>query len=158
MTTNRTDLAQLRRMTAAEAARLPVDHLAMLLEDSAVLKADASAVADKLTEACAIKFGPRADDARRMEGKDTGRVSFAEGDFIIRADRPKKVDWNQDKLAEAVETVKGWGENMSDYVAVKMIVAESKFTAWPTTIRRVFEPARTVGVGKVSFLIERRAA
>jgi TorA maturation chaperone TorD len=31
--TNRTTLAQLREMDAAQAARLPVDHLALLLEE-----------------------------------------------------------------------------------------------------------------------------
>jgi hypothetical protein len=156
--TNRTTLAQLREMGAKKAASLPTDHLAMLLEDVAAQKADAKALDDILTEACDLKFGEKANALRAVEGKDTGRVSIEDGEFVIRADLPKLVQWDQAALEQAMETVRNWGESPKDYVAIKLAVPEAKFKAWPASIRKVFEPARTVGAGKPSFSIERRAA
>ena len=158
MKRNSTSLADLRQMTATEAASLPTDILCALVEDVAEIKADTKAIDDKLAEAMALKFGDRAAAARRADGKDTGRVSLDEGEFIVRADLAKDVKWDNDKLISAVETVKGWGENPADYVAVKVVVSETKFNAWPSTIRKVFEPARVVGAGRPKFAIERRAA
>jgi hypothetical protein len=70
--TNRTTLAQLREMDAAQAARLPVDHLALLLEEVAALKADAKYLADLLHDALHARYGTPAAAARRAEGKDFG--------------------------------------------------------------------------------------
>lgn len=158
MIANRTTLAQLREMGAKEAARLPIDHLAILLEDVAALKTDAKAADEILTEALSLRFGPAAEEMRQVEGKDTGRVSFSDGEYIVRADLPKRVDWDQEALERAIEVITSWGESPRDYVTVKLAVPETKFKAWPASIRKVFEPARTVGVGKPSFVIERRAA
>jgi hypothetical protein len=155
---NRTTLAQLREMGAKKAASLPTDHLAMLLEDVAAQKADTKALDDILTEACTIKFGPLADALRKQDGKDSGRVTIEDSGFLIRADLPKRVEWDQAKLEEAVETVRSWGEAPADFVTIKLTVPENKYKAWPGSIRKVFEPARTVGAGKATFSIERREA
>jgi hypothetical protein len=72
--TNRTTLAQLREMDAAQAARLPVDHLALLLEEVGALKADAKHLADLLHDALHARYGAPAAMARRAEGKDTARA------------------------------------------------------------------------------------
>ena len=66
--TNRTTLAQLREMDAAQAARLPVDHLALLLEEVGALKADAKLLADLLHDALHARYGAPAAAARRAEG------------------------------------------------------------------------------------------
>lgn len=153
---NRTTLEQLRGMNAEQAARLPVAHLAMLLEDVTDLKADAKRLDDLLHTAMSLAFADTAAAKRKEAGKDAGTVSIPDGDFIIRADLPRKVEWDQAKLAEAVETVKGWGEAPSDYVKVALSVPESKWSAWPESIRKVFEPARTVSNGRASFKIERK--
>ena len=158
LVTNRTTLAQLREMDAKQASSLPTAHLAMLLEDVAAQKADTKTLDDRLNDAMALRFGPLAAEARAAAGKDTGRVSLDDGEFVVRADLPKSVTWDQSKLEAAVDVVRSWGDPVSDYVGIKLTVAESKYTAWPATIRNVFEPARTVGTGKATFSIERRAA
>jgi hypothetical protein len=84
--TNRTTLAQLREMDAAQAARLPVDHLALLLEEVGALKADAKHLADLLHDALHARYGAPAAAARRAEGKDTGRVRIADDAFEVVAD------------------------------------------------------------------------
>lgn len=156
--TNRTTLAQLREMDAAQAARLPVDHLALLLEEVGALKADAKHLADLLHDALHARYGASAAAARRAEGKDTGRVRIADEAFEVVADLPKKAAWDPPKLAAAVATIVAWGEDPADYVTTEIRVPESRFTAWPPRIRAVFEPARTVATGRPSYTLEPKDA
>ena len=151
---NRVTLAQLRGMTAEQASSLPADQLAMLLEDAAEAKAAQKSLDDKLHHALVLRYGHRAHEARRTEGKDAGRVRIIDGDRVVLADLPKKVDWNQAALRFAMETIRGWGEDPADYITVRLDVSETKYGAWPPAIRKVFEPARTLGVGKPTFAIE----
>ncbi|WP_135470530.1 hypothetical protein [Crenalkalicoccus roseus] len=151
---NRITLAQLREMTAGQAAGLPPDQIALLLEDVAAMKADARRLDDLLQAALQLRYGERAAALRRQDGRDTGTVSLEEDGFVIRADLPKRVEWDQARLAEAVETVRQWGEDPADYVTTEIRVPESRYAAWPPRIRAVFEPARTVGTGRPTFKVE----
>lgn len=151
---NRTTLAQLREMNLADAARLPLDQLALLLDDLAALKADAKQLGDLLHDALHARFGDAASTARRADGRDTGRVRLEQDGFEIVADLPKKVDWQQTKLATAVATLREWGEDPADYVATELRVPEARFTAWPPRIRALFEPARTVATGRPSYTLQ----
>ena len=155
---NRTTLAQLREMDVTQAASLPTDHLMLLLEDVAAQKADTKRLDDKLNDAMGRRWTEAAAAARRAKDKDTGSVTLDEGEFVIRADLPKKVEWNQPALHNIAEVVRAWGDPLTDYISVKLDVSEAKYNAWPSTIRELFEPARTVGTGKPTFKIERRAA
>jgi hypothetical protein len=154
MTSNRTTLAQLREMDVAQAARLPVDHLALLLAEVGALKADAKHFADLLHDALHARYGEAAAAARRAEGRDTGHVRMEDDGFEIVADLPKRVEWDHAKLMEAIATIRGWGEDPADYVTTEVRVPESRFTAWPPRIRAVFEPARTVGAGRPSYALK----
>lgn len=152
---NRVTLAQLREMTAEQVAILPVDQIAVLLEEVAEQKASLKFCDDLLHGALNYRYSDRAALLRESAGKNTGTVSIEDGDFVIRADLPKKVEWDQQKLAEAVEAIRSWGEQPTDYCAIEVKVAESRYTAWPPAIRAVFEPARTVGAGRPTFKVER---
>ena len=158
---NRATLAQLRDMTHEQASSLPIEQIAMLLEDLAEQKASLKLCEDMLHSALNFRYAMRAAIARDTAGKNTGTISIEDGDFVIRADLPKKVEWDQAKLAQAIEAIESWGEKPGDYVAIEVKVAESRYTAWPPAIRAVFEPARTVGTGKPTYKVEqakRRAA
>lgn len=152
---NRVTLAQLREMTAEQVAILPVDQIAVLLEEVAEQKTSLKFCDELLHGALNYRYSERAALAREAAGKNTGTVSLDDGDFTVRADLPKKVEWDQQRLADAVETIRGWGEKPEDYVAIEVKVAESRYTAWPPAIRAVFEPARTVGAGRPTFKVER---
>jgi hypothetical protein len=153
--TNRCTLEQLREMTAEQAACLPVDQIAALLEDVAEQKASLKHCDDLLHGALNYRYAERAALARQAAGKNTGTVSIEDDDFTIRADLPKRVEWDQPKLTQAVETIRSWGEKPEDYVTIDVKVAESRFTAWPHSIRAIFEPARTVGAGRPTYKVER---
>jgi hypothetical protein len=82
-----------------------------------------------------------------------GTSHRVDGGYDIKVTLPKRVDWDQAGLAKAVETIKGWGENPAEYVDTKIAVQERKFDAWPSAIRDLFEPARTVKTGKPQFAV-----
>ncbi|WP_137179184.1 hypothetical protein [Roseomonas sp. AR75] len=152
---NRTTLDQLRAMSAAQVDALPLDHLALLLEDAADLRAEAKRVSDLLHDALHARFAEAASATRRAEGKDTGRVRLERDGFELIADLPKKVDWQQAKLTAAVSTLREWGEDPADYVATQLHVPEARFSAWPPRIRALFEPARTVAAGRPTYTLKR---
>jgi hypothetical protein len=156
MLNNRTQLADLRTMNAAQVARLPVDHLAMLLDELGDLRTDAKRLGDLLNDALHARYAERATAVRRDEGKDTGRVRLEDSGFEVIADLAKRVEWNQARLADAVATIRGWGEDPADYVTIEFRVPESRFTAWPPKLQAVFVPARTVATGRPSYSIEQR--
>ena len=152
---NRTTLARLAEMTPEQVQYLPLDHLAMLLEDVATLKAQAKTADEKLAVELDRRFGPAAAAVRKAEGKDTGTVTLViDNAWRIRADLPKKVEWVQELLDSAVATLRKWDEPISDYVKIETKVSEAKYAAWPRAIRDLFEPARCVSVGKPTYKIE----
>ena len=141
-------------MTAAQAAALPLDQLAILLDEAAELRADAKRVSDLLHDALHSRFADAAAAARRAEGKDTGRIRLDQDGLEVVADLTKRVEWNQARLVEAVATLRDWGEDPADYITTEMRVPESRFTAWPPRIRALFEPARTVGTGRPTYSLQ----
>lgn len=150
---NRTTLAQIREMDTGQIAQLPIDQLVLLADDVAELKADTKQVGDKFAAAVHARFGDQAAVTRRMEGKDTGRVRFTVDGVDVVADLPKRTEWDQARLRDAVAVLRGWGEDPADYVAVEMSVPESRYSAWPPRIRALFEPARTMGAGRPTYTL-----
>jgi len=137
----------LQALSAAEIAALPVELLAILQHEiDARLKRDKAAKA-RLDAGLAVRYADRAAEERQAAGKDTGTTRFDDGDFTIVADLPKRVDWDQDKLAAMVAQIRKAGDNPAQYVDIAIKVPERKYAAWPDAIRKGFEPARTVRTG-----------
>ena len=81
----------------------------------------------------------------------TGTSHRRDGDYEVTVTVPKTVDWDQAKLASAIEHLRSQGENPAEYVETKLTVQERKYSAWPQSLRDLFEPARTVKSGKAKF-------
>lgn len=155
---NRVTLAQLEQMEVKEVSALPNDQLELLLEDYAKAKSSLDAQKKKLDKGLELKFAETARLRRVEEGKDTGTVRFEDGEYVIVADLPKKVDWNQRGLRKLIDDIRDWSEDPADYIKTELSVDERRFTAWPKSIQEHFIPSRTVGTGKPTFKLERRAA
>jgi len=152
---NRIPFHQLREMSKDQIAELSVEELALLAEDVADLKALANAVDDKLRSGLDLKYGSQAAALRRNEGKDTGTARVTDGCYVVVADLPKRVKWDQKKLAVAIKTiVDEWRDDPAQYVTTEYKISETAYGAWPTVVRKLFEPARTVETGKPTFRIE----
>jgi hypothetical protein len=78
-------------------------------------------------------------------------VHFDDDHVRITADLPKKVEWDQTKLTEITRRIADSGENPAEYVEISYRVSETKFNAWPETLKSAFAPARTLKTGKPGF-------
>src|SRR6056297_1772823 len=134
-------------LSPKEIAVLPVELLAILQREiDERLKRD-KAAKTRLDAALTVRYATRAAEERQAQAKDTGTVRFDDGDFTVVADLPKRVEWDQDKLAAMVERIRASGDDPAQYVDVTIRVSERKYAAWPQAIRAEFEPARIVKTG-----------
>jgi hypothetical protein len=144
-----------RDLGPGEIAALSAPELACVLDDLAEQKAALALIEDRMRDALDLKYSARARQRRAEEGKDTGVVRFQDNGFIIIADLPKRVKWDQEKLKHAVEIIRtGWGDDPADYVKVKLEVSEAAFANWLRPVRELFMPARTVETGRPMYRIE----
>ena len=147
------DTNAMLNLPAGELALLPVELLAALqgeLDHAAKQLKSASA---KFNAALDVRYATRAAEARRACGKDTGTVRLIDGDYTIVADLPKRVDWDQEKLAEIAANIADGGEDPAEFIDTKLSVSERKYGALPESWREGFEPARTVRTGTLKITI-----
>ncbi len=156
MSPNRPSLAQAVQMSVTEVAELPIDILAILHEEASELKSHAKRCDDHLYSAMRLRFADAAATARKASGKDTGTVRLIDGDFVIVADLPKKIGWDQAGLRQVESQLAAMGEPVDDYILVKRDVPERAYEAWPASLKKLFQPYRTVDVGKAGFKLERK--
>lgn len=154
MIRNRVCLDDLAGMEIDAVATLPVDQLALLAGEAQEALDRAKRIKERLDGALDLRFGERAAALRRSEGRDTGTARIEDGGFVVVADLPKRVKWDQARLAAIVERIREAGEDPSEYVATEFKVSERAYGAWPSSIRTAFEPARTVETGKPVYRIE----
>ena len=154
---NRITLEQLKDLPPSKIAVLAVDELALLAEELADLKGHVTASEAKFRSGLDVKYGQRAAEARTAAGKDTGVVRVTDGAFVVVAELPKKVTWDQAKLTTAVKTiVEKWRDDPAQYVTTEYKISETAYGAWPDVLRKLFELARTVETGKPTYRIEPR--
>jgi hypothetical protein len=158
MSTNRVTLAQLDEMTTEGLNAIPLDQIALLLEDVAAIKAKVKSYDNVLFILLHGHLAEKAAQQRKAKGKDTGSVTFEIDGCKVTADLPKSVDWNQAKLREAVAGLVEMQEDPAEYVSTEHKVAEAKYVAWPKSLQKLFEPARTLGVGKPTYKVALKEA
>ena len=87
----------------------------------------------------------------RIDEVEVAVVHFDDGHVRITADLPKKVDWDQKRLAEITQRIAANGDDPSEYVEISYRISETKFNAWPESLKSAFAPARTLKTGKPGF-------
>ena len=136
---------------AGTLAQQPAELLFSIKNAAADLLAAGKALSDHIDQAIDFKWSERARNLRHDAGKDTGVVHFDDGNVRVTADLPKKVEWDQTCLAEITRRITDSGDDAKQYVEISYRVSETKFNAWPETLKSAFEAARTVKTGKPSF-------
>ena len=140
-------------LSAREVATLPIEIFAILQREVDEHLEHGKAAKARLDDALTLRYADRANLARAAAGKDTGTVRFDDGDFTVVADLPKRVDWDQDRLAAMVTRIRAAGDDPAEYVETSHRISERKFAAWPEAIRQGFEVARTVRPGTLKIEI-----
>lgn len=142
------DLAQAVKDRAQAQAQL--NALLQPLRDQMdqLLMGDLATKALELTKKIDAHCVTKADEMRKLMGKDTGASSFVEGGLKVTVTLPKTVKWDNDRLAELATKMKGCGDDPAQYLKLTYGVDERRYKEWPDTIQAAFLPARTVLTGK----------
>ncbi|HAB47112.1 MAG TPA: hypothetical protein DCE31_02235, partial [Lautropia sp.] len=74
-----------------------------------------------------------------------------DGNVRVTSELKKEVHWDQAKLAQISARISQSGEDVHQYIDISYSVPESRFKAWPETLRASFLEARTVKSGRVSY-------
>ncbi len=151
---NTPDLDALINLPAGELAQLPVELLAALQGELDHAARQLKAATARFSAALETRYATRAAEARRACGKDTGMVRLVDGDYTVIADLPKRVEWDQERLAQIAANIAASGEDPAEFIDTKLSVSERKYGALPEAWRKGFEPARTVKVGALKVVLE----
>ncbi|NDP39261.1 MAG: hypothetical protein GZ093_11005 [Rhodoferax sp.] len=136
-------VSQLANLTHAQKCEVDIN----LTQASAWLK-QARAKFDTALEQC---YGDKARAALLESGRDFGTAHIADGHLEITLELPKRVSWDQKKLAEIADRIAAAGDRVQDYMDIDFSVSESRYTNWPPALRVQFSAARTVKSGKATF-------
>lgn len=128
----------------------PEDLLRLQQEADAELR-KAKRLKEWVEGAIALKYDQRVQALRQQLSKETGTVHFDDDGVRVTADLPKKPVWDQRKLAEIAQRIAASGDDPVEFLEITYRVAERKYTAWPESLRKAFEPARTLKTGKPIF-------
>ncbi|NRP24562.1 hypothetical protein XMM379_001246 [Aliiroseovarius sp. xm-m-379] len=138
-------------MPVTELALMPPSLLAAVQAEIDVATDRIKAVTERFALALEVRYSTRASECRHHEGKDTGTIRFEDDGVTVIAELPKRIDWDQAKLAQIAVNIASAGEDPSEFIDTKLSVSERKYGALPESWRKGFEPARTVRTGKPKF-------
>lgn len=90
-----------------------------------------------------------------LKAKDEpfGDVKIVVGNREVKVNVPKKVSWEQKKLAEKRKLIVEAGDNPDVYIDTEYSVSETAYKKWPDDVREFFQDARTVSAGNPSIKI-----
>ena len=138
-------------MPVTELALMSPNLLAAVQAEIDVATDRMKAVIERFALALEVRYAARASECRGHEGKDTGTIRFEDDGVTVIAELPKRIDWDQVKLAQIAENIASAGEDPAEFIDTKLSVLERKYCALPESWRKGFEPARTVRTGKPKF-------
>ena len=144
-------LSQVSAMPATQLSEASPDLLQKALIAAMTEVTQAKKQLEHIEHAIDMRYAQRAKSLRLAQGKDTGVVHFDDGHVRITADLPKKVEWDQAKLNDITRRIAANGEDPTEYVEISYRISETKFNAWPETLKSAFAPARTLKTGKPGF-------
>lgn len=143
--------AELGELSVSQIAALPQTRLQELDITLSDLLAWVKQARERLNAALEQRYGEQARAGLHGSGRDFGVTHLADGDLRVTYDLPKRVTWDQKRLAEIAERIAAAGDRIQDYMEVDLSVSESRFNAWPPALKEQFAAARTVKPGKPSF-------
>lgn len=146
----------LDRLSIGEIADMPSELLFALQEAAVTETARIKRLKDRFEAALAQRYGAATEAERATQGKSSGTVRIEDAGVVVIADLPKKVTWNQDRLAAMAARIAASGDDPTEYLEIAYRVSERRFGAWPEAMRDGFAAARTETTGKPVFRLETR--
>ena len=149
-------LNDLDRLSIGDIAALPPDLLFALQEAALAETTGVKRLRDRLEAGIGQRYGAATEAERAAQGKTSGTVRVEDAGVVVIADLPKKVSWDQDRLAAMAARIAASGEDPTEYLEIAYRVSERRFGAWPEAMREGFAAARTETTGKPVFRLETR--
>lgn len=147
----------LDRLSLGDIAALPAEMLLDLQEAARAETARVKRLRERLEAAIARRYGAAAEAERAAWDKIAGTVRFEDCDIVVVAELPRKVSWDQKRLAEMAERIRAAGDDPTEFLDITYRVPERRFSAWPAALREGFAEARSETTGKPVFRLEPRA-
>ena len=146
----------LERLALGDIAALPPELLLDLQTTALAETARVKRLRDRLEAGIAQRYEAAAAAERAAQGKASGTVRVEDENVVIVADLPKKVTWDQDRLATMATRIREAGDDPTQYLEIAYRVPERRFGAWPDAMREGFAAARSETTGKPVFRLETR--
>jgi hypothetical protein len=143
-------------LAIGDIAVLPPEMLFALQEAAATETARVKRLKDRFEAALAQRYGAATEAERSAQGKTSGTVRIEDAGVVVIADLPKKVTWDQDRLAAMAARIREAGDDPTQYLEIAYRVPERRFGAWPDAMRQRFAAARSETTGKPVFRLETR--
>lgn len=155
MPTPELTLNDLAGMKAEEVQELPIEELVRLRDIADEKARQFKSSLDWINGSIRKKYSDEETHLREVTGKRTGSVTIADGEYRIRIDTPKRVKWDQNKLALIYAEITEGGDDPDQYIDCKYSVSETAYNSWPDFVRKPFEPARTLEAGRATVKVTR---
>ena len=124
------------------------NDLLAVRDEIAVLKKREGSLKKDITE----NYGQMIEMSLASKDEPFGKVRIQDGGYELHYTVPKKVEWDQKRLAEIREKIAEY-ENPDVYITTKYSVSEASFKSWPKEVQDTFIDARTVKPGSSNFVI-----
>lgn len=141
----------LAHLSTEQIVKLPAKELHEAYANLQILQSMAKSILDRFHAALEQRYAEQARSNRIAQGRDFGVSHLVDGPVRVTNDLPKRVDWDQAQLAQIAQRIAACGENIEDYVDIDYSIPESRYTAWPATLKESFAKARTVKPGKATY-------
>lgn len=146
----------LDRLSISDIAALTPEMLLELQKAAASETVRVKCLKDRFEAALAQRYGAATEAERTAQGKTSGTVRIEDAGVVVIADLPKKVSWDQDRLAAMATRIREAGDDPTQYLEIAYRVPERRFGAWPDAMREGFAAARSETTGKPVFRLETR--
>ncbi len=93
------------------------------------------------------------DQLLKAKDEPYGKVDIIVGNHKIAVTIPKKIEWDDDKLAAIAKLMVADGQDPNVYMKIEHSVSETVYKNWSKEMQDYFAVARTVKVGTVSLKI-----
>ena len=146
-------LENLLNTPQGDLANMPPQILAALIAEAKIKVDHYKLIQERLQGIVNFKYQDAFNHNRVAKEKETGLMRLEDDNYVIAQDITKKTDWDKKKLNEIIEKIKSQGDDPAEYVDITYKISEHKFKSWPSFIRKVFEPARTIKHGKPTYTL-----
>jgi len=157
---NTPQLHDLLAMSVEDVSELPDSVFATITEQLKAEKSVLDSIRFMLDAAIELKFKEAIKEAYLNKDEPLGVVHIDSDTITLSVDKPRRVNWDQEKLGDLRERLVA-DPAITDpdkYVSVKYGVQERTYQALPPDWQASFNPARTVAPGKTTFKIKRKDA